>query len=385
MKIFNKNSFDLKLWLSVIRSRGVGAKTFWQLYAKDPLFAHVSTVDVDAEIKQHAEGGFSLCAGFQECYPEKLRSLIDAPPLFSYTGDVSLLQRPCIGIVGARNASPGGRRLAFEIAHALGNSGFVIVSGMARGIDGAAHQGSLETGTIAVLAGGVDVIYPPEHTKLYNEMRGAGDDARTKGCIISEMPFGMAPAAPLFPRRNRIIAALGDGLVVIEAAAKSGTLITAMQALELGRDVFVVPGSPLDPRSRGGNSLIKQGAILVESAEDILAHYVDNQPRLRRSLGEPKRAYPILMPAKEGRGMTKSKDGEPEGAEIKNPQTPVTEAVPQQGDWLACLGLDPISIEEIMGQNTELKASMLFSQLAALEMDGLIRRFPDGRIAKVFT
>ncbi|MES2252360.1 MAG: DNA-processing protein DprA [Pseudomonadota bacterium] len=384
MTIFNKNSVDLQLWLSVIRSRGVGAKTFWQLYSKDPLFGGVSTVDVEVEINQHAERGFSLCAGFDECYPEKLRSLIDAPPLFSYAGDVSLLQRPCIGIVGARNASPGGRRLAFEIANALGKSGFVIVSGMARGIDGAAHEGSLETGTIAVLAGGVDVIYPPEHNKLYDKLIGVGDGAEPKGCVISEMPLGTAPAAPLFPRRNRIIAALCDGLVVIEAAAKSGTLITAMHALELGRDVFVVPGSPLDPRSRGGNSLIKQGAILVESAEDILAHYVDNQPRLRKSLEEPKRAEPMGISVKSRKIIVKSGGGELEREKTKNAKTHLIEAIPHKGDWLGCLGLEPISIEEIMAQNTDLTTSALFSQLAELEMDGVIRRFPDGRIAKVF-
>lgn len=372
MTIFNKNSSDLQLWLSVIRSKGIGAKTFWQLYAKDPLFPEVQTVSVREEMQQHVDRGFSFCAGFDELYPEKLRSLIDAPPVFSYAGNVSLLQQPCIGIVGARNASPGGRRLAFEIAHELGKAGFITVSGMARGIDGAAHEGSIETGTIAVLAGGVDVIYPPEHNKLYEKLRGGGDNGQSKGCVISEMPLGTAPAAPLFPRRNRIIAALCDGLVVIEAAAKSGTLITAMHAMELGRDVFVVPGSPLDPRSRGGNALIKQGATLVESAEDILAHYVDNKPRLRRSLEEPKRVQLELMledPIKVKSAIV---------ADSLNPE------LSSKGGWFEILGLDPMSIEEIMMQNKGLSAPELFTQLASLEMDGLIKRFPDGRIAKVF-
>ncbi len=373
MTIFSKNSSDLQLWLSVIRSKGIGVKTFLQLYAKDPLFPEVQTVSVREEMQQHVDRGFSFCAGFDEHYPEKLRSLIDAPPVFSYAGNVSLLQQPCIGIVGARNASPGGRRLAFEIAHELGKAGFVTVSGMARGIDGAAHEGSIETGTIAVLAGGVDVIYPPEHNKLYEKLRGGGGDNKAMGCIISEMPLGTAPAAPLFPRRNRIIAALCDGLVVIEAAAKSGTLITAMHAMELGRDVFVVPGSPLDPRSRGGNALIKQGAILVESAEDILAHYVDNKPRLRTLLEEPKRIQPIIAAEKSVNRVPKS---------IANS---LNDKLSSNGDWFACLGLDPISIEEIMSQNKALSISELFTQLASLEMDGLIKRFPDGRIAKVFS
>jgi DNA processing protein len=371
MIIFSKNDFVLQLWLSVIRSKGIGAKTFWQLYAKDPLFSDVQTTEVSVEMQQHIDLGFEFCAGFDDCYPEKLRSLIDAPPVFSYAGDVSLLQQPCIGIVGARNASPGGRRLAFEIAHELGKAGFVTVSGMARGIDGATHEGSIETGTIAVLAGGVDVIYPPEHAKLYEKLRGVGGE-KPKGCVISEMPLGTAPAAPLFPRRNRIIAALCDGLVVIEAAAKSGTLITAMHAMELGRDVFVVPGSPLDPRSRGGNALIKQGAILVESAEDILAHYVDNKPRLRKSLDEPRRVQVQSVVERSAK------------FESKTAASPLNAELPSNGDWFACLGLDPISIEEIMAQHKGLTAPELFTQLASLEMDGLIKRFPDGRIAKVF-
>lgn len=374
MKIFSKNNYDLRLWLSVIRSKGIGAKTFWQLYAKDPMFSEVQTLNVDDEIQAHHDLGFSFCPGFDESYPVKLRSLIDAPPVFSYTGDVSLLQQPSIAIVGARNASPGGRKLAFGIAQELGKAGFVIVSGMARGIDGAAHEGSLETGTIAVLAGGVDVIYPPEHSKLYEQMRGGGGHGQAKGCIISEMPLGTAPAAPLFPRRNRIIAALCDGLVVIEAAAKSGTLITAMHALEMGRDVFVVPGSPLDPRSRGGNALIKQGATLVESAMDILAHYVDNKPRLRQSLDDTKPARP---PVDIEKHLTVTVEAEksvkPQNIEMSN-----------NGDWFSCLGLDPISVEEIMEQNKKLTTSVLFSQIALLEMDGLIKRYPDGRIARVF-
>lgn len=377
MTIFNKNNYDLRLWLSVVRSKGVGAKTFWQLYAKDPLFSQVQTINVDEEIQQHHDLGYSFCAGFKASYPDKLRSLTDAPPVFSYAGDVSLLQQPCIAIVGARNASPGGRKLAFGIAHELGKAGFVVVSGMARGIDGAAHEGSLETGTIAVLAGGVDVIYPPEHSKLHERLRGIGGTEKAKGCVISEMPLGTAPAAPLFPRRNRIIAALCDGLVVIEAAAKSGTLITAMHALELGKDVFVVPGSPLDPRSRGGNALIKQGAILIESAADLLAHYEGTKPRLRQSVREIDLLNSTLEQenlafiAEECFGVAQ---------EIKQPKAKTA----NQEDWFSCLSLDPITVEEIVAQNQMLSVSALFSQIALLEIDGLIRRFPDGRIARVF-
>ncbi|MDP3372274.1 MAG: DNA-processing protein DprA [Candidatus Paracaedibacteraceae bacterium] len=377
MTIFNKKRANLELWLSILRSPGIGAKKFWHLYAKDPLFRDVRTIDVKDEISYHEKLKFGLCAGNDDDYPERLHNLNDAPPIFSYAGDISLLQTPCIGIVGARNASPGGKKLTFQIAQELGKAGFTIVSGMARGIDGAAHEGSLETGTIAVLASGLDVLYPPEHKTLYEQLCNP-QQQNIKGCIISEMPLGTAPAAPLFPRRNRIIAALCDGLVVIEAAAKSGTLITAIQAIELGRDVFVIPGSPLDPRSRGGNSLIKQGAILVESAEDILAHYVDNKPRLRKSLEEkPTKQHQkkIILP--------EINTEESQNIKEKRSIAPLTKTSSEH-EWFNCLGLDPISVEEIMAQNKQLTAQQLFAALAHLEMDGVIIRFPDGRVAKVF-
>lgn len=378
MSIFTKKSVNLELWLSIFRSPGIGPKKFWHLYAKDPLFRDVVSVNVSDEISQHEKLKFGLCTGSDDIYPEKLHNLSDAPPIFSYAGDVSLLNTPCIGIVGARNASPGGKKLAFQIAKELGKAGFSIVSGMARGIDGAAHEGSLETGTIAVLASGLDILYPPEHKVLYEKLCKP-EKHNIKGCIISEMPLGTAPAAPLFPRRNRIIAALCDGLIVIEAAAKSGTLITAMQAIELGRDVFVIPGSPLDPRSRGGNSLIKQGAILVESAEDILVHYIENKPRLRKSLEEkPKnlRQKKIFI--------SEINTEESQGKKEKELTTPLTVPSSSEHEWLNCLGLDPISVEEIIAQNKQLTVQQLFAALAQLEMDGVITRFPDGRVAKVF-
>lgn len=390
MKNFSQNNDKKVLWLSIIRKSGIGPKTFWQRYANDPLFSDSETVDVHDELQRHQVLNVNLCAGFDDAYPLTLRDLVDAPPIFSYAGKIELLKRPCMAIVGARNASPGGRKIAFELAEKLGKAGFVIVSGMARGIDGAAHEGAIETGTIAVLAGGIDQVYPPEHQKLYDRLT-------KEGCIISEMPLGTAPAAPLFPRRNRIIAALCQGIVVIEAAQKSGTLITVQQAVDLGRDVFVVPGSPLDPRSRGGNNLIKQGAILVETVDDILAHYENGQPVLRTLSCAPDRSPPKEAGLRSNRvavddhtSVPQLTDGPSNGStnDLVNGPTnnPADDSVSSNDmpAWLVTLGLDPISVEDILMQHPKLTTKHVFSTLAILEMDGLITRFPDGRIARRF-
>ncbi len=197
-------------------------------------------------------------------YPPQLAALVDAPPVLLLRGNVALARGALVGIVGARNASAAGRALAGRIAADLGAAGFVIVSGLARGIDAAAHEAALATGTVACVAGGPDVAYPPENAALQQAV------AET-GLIVSEMPPGTEPQARHFPRRNRLIAGLAEGLVVIEAALGSGSLITARLAGEAGREVMAVPGHPLDPRARGGNGLIKAGATLVEDAADIVA------------------------------------------------------------------------------------------------------------------
>jgi DNA processing protein len=196
-------------------------------------------------------------------YPAALAELEDAPPLVTVKGDLKLLDRPMIAIVGARNASAAACRFARGLAHDLGREGVTVVSGLARGIDSAAHDGSLDSGTIAVIAGGIDVYYPPE-----NQARQ--DDIATRGLLIAEMPPGTEPRARHFPYRNRIIAGLAAGTVVIEAAPRSGSLITARLAAEAGREVMAVPGSPLDPRAQGCNQLIRDGATLVQSAADVL-------------------------------------------------------------------------------------------------------------------
>jgi len=195
-------------------------------------------------------------------YPEMLAALDPAPPMLWTRGRTELLNRPAVAIVGARIASAGGQRIARGLAQQLGQAGHVVISGMARGIDGAAHEGALPTGTVAVLGGGVDDVYPPEHADLYARLVD-------QGCVVSESPVGARAQARDFPRRNRIISGLSRGVVVVEAEIRSGSLITARLAAEQGRDVFAVPGSPLDPRARGPNELLRQGAILCEGIEDI--------------------------------------------------------------------------------------------------------------------
>lgn len=208
-------------------------------------------------------GGQLLCLG-SDGYPAALQNFDDAPPVLAVLGHASLLNQKMLAIVGARNASINACKLTEKFAAEIGAADYVIVSGMARGIDRSAHLGSLVTGTVAVLAGGVDVIYPPENKDLYELITGSG-------CIISEMPLGTKPAPRLFPVRNRIIASLARACLVMEAAERSGSLITAREALERGADVMAIPGSPMDPRANGCNRLISNGtAQLVQSADDIL-------------------------------------------------------------------------------------------------------------------
>jgi DNA processing protein len=199
----------------------------------------------------------------QGLYPTALAGLEDAPPLLIAKGNLGLFDRPMVAIVGARNASAAACRFARGLAHDLGREGVSIVSGLARGIDSAAHDGSLESGTIAVIAGGIDVFYPPE-----NQSRQ--DDIAARGLLLAEMPPGTEPRARHFPYRNRIIAGLATGTVVVEAAPQSGSLITARLAAEAGREVMAVPGSPLDPRARGCNQLIRDGATLIQTAADVM-------------------------------------------------------------------------------------------------------------------
>jgi DNA processing protein len=222
-----------------------------------------SIAEADREIEAGARLGAALITVGEPGFPRLLGALDPPPPVLWLRGDANLTLKPAVAIVGARIASAAGQRFARALASDLGQAGYVVVSGMARGVDGAAHEGGLERGTLAVLAGGVDDIYPPEHRSLYGRIVA-------NGCIVSENAVGRRATAKDFPRRNRIISGLSLGVVVVEAEQRSGSLITARLAAEQGRDVFAVPGSPLDPRAKGPNDLIRQGAILCEGIEDIL-------------------------------------------------------------------------------------------------------------------
>jgi len=206
-------------------------------------------------------GGYMVICGDPE-YPEFLLHIDDAPPVLSVIGRVELLNAPTFAIVGARNASANACRLTEKLSRELGAKNWIIASGLARGIDTAAHRSALPTGTVAVVAGGIDQIYPAENTNLYHEIC-------KQGCVVSEMPFGTASSAPHFPRRNRIVSGMSRGVLVVETGLKSGSLITARLAAEQGRDVFAIPGFPCDPRAMGPNSLIQNGAKLVTCVDDI--------------------------------------------------------------------------------------------------------------------
>jgi DNA processing protein len=217
---------------------------------------------VEAELAAGERVGARLILLGDADYPDLLAAVDPPPPLLWARGDIALLARPCIGVVGARIASAGGQRIARGLSQQLGEAGHVVVSGLARGIDAAAHLGALPTGTVAVLGGGVDDIYPSENADLYRQIV-------EQGCIVSESPVGARAQARDFPRRNRIISGLSRGVIVVEAEIRYGSLLTARLANEQGRDVFAVPGSPLDPRSKGPNELLRQGAILCEGLEDV--------------------------------------------------------------------------------------------------------------------
>ncbi|HTQ14730.1 MAG TPA: DNA-processing protein DprA [Rhizomicrobium sp.] len=286
---------ERRAWLRLARTQNVGPVTFAQLLsrfgsasaalAELPRLARRgggdARIPTDADARRELDaldklGGRMIASGEAE-FPQGLAALDAPPPLIMALGHATLLRRDTVAVVGARNASALGRKLAERIAADMGAAGLAVASGLARGIDAAAHEGSLATGTCAVLAGGLDIVYPPENAALY-------DRIRAEGVIVSEMPPGQAPQARHFPRRNRIISGLSRGVVIVEAAEGSGSLITANYALEQGREIFAVPGSPLDPRAKGTNRLIREGATLTEGAADVLAVL---RPMLGQDFREP--------------------------------------------------------------------------------------------------
>lgn len=355
-------------WLRLIRSDNVGPISFFQLLehygsaaaALDGLpelarrgggtrIRIASADDVGCEIEAAQDAGVAIVAHAEPAYPPLLRNIADPPPLLFVRGDADLLQREGVSIVGARNASASGRRLARRLAQEIGAAGFAIVSGLARGIDAAAHQGGLATGTVAVIAGGVDVIYPPENEALY-------EDIVASGAAISEMPMGQIATARHFPRRNRLISGLSLGVLVVEAAPRSGSLITARMAGEQGREVFAVPGSPLDPRARGANALIRQGAQLTEGADDVL----EALQRMR------------------GRRIEEFVGAPPKGIET----APTDPASLDHGRdrLLALLGPTAVDVDELIRQS-ELTPPAVITILLELDLAGRLDRHPGNRVS----
>lgn len=269
-------------------------------------------------------------------------------------GDADALAPRAVAVVGARNASAAGRRFAEEFAEALAKAGIVVVSGLARGIDAAAHLGALRTGrTVAAVAGGLDQPYPPENAALQARIAAEG------GAVLAEAPLGTAPLARHFPRRNRIVAGLSLGAVVIEAALRSGSLITARLALEAGREVYAVPGSPLDPRARGSNDLIRQGAHLTETLDDVLDH-LPEAPREAR-LFEPRPDRQAADPAALSSAAPLEDPGE-------------------TTQLLELLGPTPIAVDEVM-RRCHLSPSAVQAILLDLELAGRVELLPGNRVA----
>ncbi|MGN6154403.1 MAG: DNA-processing protein DprA [Sphingomicrobium sp.] len=295
---------DLLARIRLIRSASVGPVTYRQLVAR--FGSAQSALDAIPDLARRGGGKPPRLFGLDEAerertrveklggrylilgqglYPPLLAELDDAPPLLIAKGDLNLLDRPAVAIVGARNASAAACRFARGLAHDLGTEGLVVVSGLARGIDSAAHDGALESGTIGVIAGGIDIFYPPENQSRQEAMF-------ERGLVLAEMPPGTEPRARHFPYRNRIIAGATSGTVVIEAAPRSGSLITARLAAEAGREVMAIPGSPLDPRAQGCNQLIRDGATLVQNAADVVEAIEPGRARVASPLSHFEKAVP---------------------------------------------------------------------------------------------
>lgn len=356
---------DRLLRLRLIRSRRVGPTTYLRLLSEHgsaaaalealPEVAAAAGFQkyevcpepvVLAELRAAARvGARMICLGDPE-YPEILAEVSDAPPVLWTIGRTSLMARPCVALVGTRNASSLGARMTRKLAAELGEAGFTVVSGLARGIDAIAHGKSLETGTIAVMAGGVDVIYPTENAEIAAKISETG-------LRLSEQPLGLQPQARHFPRRNRIVSGLAQGVIVVEAAARSGSLITARCAADQGREVMAVPGHPMDSRASGANILLRDGATLIRGVEDVI-----------EALGRPQQhdTASAMMP---------------------EPQDPAPADAPEgglEGRILAHLGPTPVA-EDQMIRDLGATPREMAQALAVLEMSGRVTRSAGGMVS----
>ncbi|MGD9912823.1 MAG: DNA-processing protein DprA [Rhizobiaceae bacterium] len=362
-------------WLRLIRTDNVGPATFRDLInrfgsaetaiemlpelsisggaSRLPRIPAVS--EAEAELERAAACGARIVAIGEADYPDMLWRMDNPPPVLAIKGDANVFALTPVAIVGARNASLAGIRMARQLAADLGREGCAVVSGLARGIDTGAHEGALATGTVAVFAGGLDRPFPPENVALADEIAARG------GALVSEMPMGWEPRARDFPRRNRIIAGLSVGLVVVEAAQRSGSLISARLAGELGRLVFAVPGSPLDPRAAGTNDLLKQGATLVTEARDVLEQIA---PMDGKDRGQAPRPF------------------------VQAEEPPDFGATPPPGEddrsrVIEALGPTPTGIDEII-RHTRLHPAQVFMILLELDLAGRLERHAGGNVSLVF-
>ena len=357
-------------WLRLIRSENIGPVTFRELInhfgsASAALDAVPSLAerggrririfalhDAERELAAVEAAGARLVALGEPDYPIWLRSVDGAPPLLTVRGSAACLGRPTVAIVGARNASIAGRKFAMQLALGLGEHDLVVASGLARGIDAAAHEAALAGGTVAVLAGGLDHIYPPENEGLAERILAAG------GAQISEMPMGWEPRARDFPRRNRIVSGISLGVVIVEAAQASGSLITARLAGEQGRLVFAVPGSPLDPRAAGANRLIKEGAHMVTGVEDIVAE-------IAPMLGRERMVPPEI--------------GETEGDDAARP---LDAEDSDRAKIVAALGPTPVIVDDVI-RFTGLRPAIVHLVLIELDLAGRLERHGGQRVSLI--
>ena len=396
------------LWYSrlrLLRSRRVGPVTFHRLLEEYgsaqnalealPKMARTAGMSgyeicpvraVDSEVKLAKAAKARLLCFDDPLYPKALGQIANAPPLLWAIGNLDLLRRPMIAIVGARNASSLGTRMARALARDLGAQGYTIVSGLARGIDTAAHLAAVQTGTIAVVAGGCDVIYPAENT-------GLAEDIMSQGLCLSEQPMGLSPQARHFPKRNRIIAGLAQAVIVVEAAGRSGSLITARDALDMGREVLAVPGHPFDGRAAGCNMLIRDGAQLIRGAEDVIAALPPFDASAVTGTLDIAAAPPLTDRTGATRRISAGPATEPSSRQYSasQPQIALPKPPPEQRSLretaalhqqiLDRLGPSPTAADQLM-RELDVAPPRFAPVVTELELDGKIDRLPGGLLLR---
>lgn len=385
IKLSDAQRFD---WLRLWRSENIGPRTFWALIhrygsagaalaALPRLMPRgrpakiAASEDIEREFEAAARCGAVFAAMGEADYPLRLSRIDAAPPLIALRGHLPALQRASVAIVGSRNASAAGLTFAERLTRELAEAGFVIVSGLARGIDLRAHRTSRDSGTVAVLAGGLDRIYPAEHEPLLQSLLA-------RGAAVSEMPFGWEARGRDFPRRNRIISGLADGVVIVEAAHRSGSLITARFAAEQGREVFAVPGSPLDPRAEGTNDLIRNGATLCTSADDVVEALARQIAGAQASfLSDTSSSLPSDEPLWDELDLPEVAPAPNIAADMKDSDRAVAaadeSALAPQARLVALLGPSPVSIDEL-ARVANLSMRETRAILLELELSGQLTR-----------